>query len=218
MVQYPVFHVFSLRSERRRQNLPLADTIIADASLIPSSDRRVFRASWLLAGLVAMGNWCIQTDYFPIPQGVRPSWYVYGWPICFGTSGRGRFNFSSFDWAALTIDVVVFVLMVGCTMIASNYILRRFPRYSLLDALAAICGFSILFAVIFGGTASLLSDCGFDLPSPDYSEMAGNTRVWSRLSPLVMLSLWLGTFSCGFAAVPAVSRLSRVASNEQSNG
>ena len=166
-----------------------------------SSEQRTTLSALCLTAPVALFIWSVQTDGFPLSQNVRPSSYIYGWPICFGTSSRGRFNFSSFDLAALAIDIYVFTVLVSCTFIAVRHILRRFPQYSLLEALTMLAGFGLSCVFVCGLLNPILAAVGYVPADPDYSETARNTRVLSRLFPLQIVSLCVGTFSVGLTTV-----------------
>ena len=160
------------------------------------------------AAFVTWGIWVLQTDNYPIAQGVRPSWYVYGWPLCFATSGRGRFNFSSFDSLSLAIDLTVALLMLVGTWTTARRAKEYFPRYSIADLAAATFGVAFLMFVASEAYVLIFELISFDRPSPSISEMAGESRPWDRT--YMKLPLCVGIFSVAFAfASTMIARLNK---------
>jgi hypothetical protein len=163
---------------------------------------RFHRATYWLAAIVVWGAWNAHTDCYPLnEQQARPSWYVYGWPVCFATSGRGRFNFVSFDTRALVFDLAISTAMVACTVYLGEGLLRRLPQFTMVDMLAIVTGFAVVSFVWSGGMYWLSGQMlGAVLPAPDFSVSAGNAQPTSRMSALIVLPTSLGLASVGFAA------------------
>ena len=132
-----------------------------------------------------------------------PSWYVYGWPICFATSGRGRFNFYlGFEVTALILDLVFSLLLVVCTAFAVESLLRRFPTVKVIDLLAIGAGLYVSVFVLSGGLHKPLELIfGAVPPVPNYSAVPGDVRLASRLPVLVTAPLAFGLAAVGFAIV-----------------
>lgn len=164
---------------------------------------RIRRATWWITAIVVWGNWNAQTDWYPFNENqARPSWYVYGWPICFGTSGRGRMNFSSFDARALVVDLTLAVVIVACTIVAAEILCRHMPQLTISDMLAITAGFSIMLLLWTGGLYYLWEwTLGAVLPQPDWSASAGNAQPTDRLSPAITFPLSMGLGGVGFAMV-----------------
>ena len=167
----------------------------------------VLRARVLAVLFVMFGLWIVQTDCFPMTQDLRPSWYLYGWPICFATASRRRFQFTSFDTTSFLIDLFVTTLMTICAFLAGRHFERKKYSFSLGDALAAITGIALMLLVISNSYSSLLENLSFSLPQPSVSEMDGNVRPLVRISPLAIPSLCVGAFSIGFVSTLGVFRL-----------
>lgn len=170
--------------------------------MTPRITFRVHRATYWLAAIVVWGAWNAHTDCYPLnEQQARPSWYVYGWPVCFGTSGRGRFNFNSFDTTALVFDLAVSAAMVASTVYLGEGLLRRFPQFTMVDMLAIVTGFAVV-SFIWSGGMNWLSEriLGAVLPAPDISVSAGNAQPTSRMSALIVLPTSVGLASVGFTA------------------
>ena len=163
----------------------------------------IHRAAWWIAAVVAWGAWNAQTDCFPLNENqARPSWYVYGWPICYTTSGRGRFNFRRFDETALIVDVTLSFMMVACTVFSTELLLRHIPRLTIAHMLAVTAGFSATFFLWSGGLDSLWEwTLGAVPPHPEISATAGDVQPMKRLSPVVTFPLSLGMAGIGFATV-----------------
>ena len=158
------------------------------------------RTTWWIAALVLWGAWNGQTDCYPFNESqARPSWYVYGWPICFGTSGRGRLNFDSFAMTALVVALVLALMIVACTVFAAELLRRHAPRFTISDMLAITVGVSVVVAFWTGGLYCLWQKAfGAVLPPPDWSATAGNAQPMGRLSPLITFPLSVGLTSVGF--------------------
>ena len=150
--------------------------------------------------IVVWGAWNAQTDCYPLNEHqARPSWYVYGWPVCFATSGRGRLNFVSFDAGALAVDLFITLVLVACTLYASEALLGRFPQVTIRDMLAIMTGLSVAFVVWSGGMNWLAErSLGAVQPPADMSASAGDAQTSSRLSWLIILPISLGLASLGF--------------------
>ena len=164
------------------------------------------RITIALVAFVAFGLWIVQTDCFPISQNIRPSWYLYGWPICFATSARDRFGFMTFKLAPLTIDAIIALLMLGCTYVATRHFAKRNRTFTLTDALAATAGFAMALIVITGAYSTLLEMVSFPPPVTGYSEMDGNSRPLNRISIAAIPSICIGFFSIGFATSLGILR------------
>jgi hypothetical protein len=163
------------------------------------------RATWWITAIVVWGVWSAQTDCFPLNENqARPSWYVYGWPICIATSGRGRFNFVNFDAVALLVDITISLLIVSCTIVTAELLRRRLPRLAIIDMLAITAGFAMVFLFWSGGLNLLWAwVCSADLPEPTISASAGDLQSASRLSPFTTVPLSLGLLCVGFVLVAA---------------
>jgi hypothetical protein len=157
--------------------------------------------------LVSLSVWSAQTDNFPVAQGIRPSWYVYGWPVCFATSGRGRFNVSSFDAPSLILDLVISVVLIVCTWLAAKHLLSHLKQFSILELIAITTGFAFVFFLISGAMSSTTELLGFPMPDEQISSMAGNTRRWERFSPVAWLLFSVGFFSIGYTITTNLARL-----------
>ena len=147
---------------------------------------------------VAFGLWVVQTDCFPIAQGVRPSWYLYGWPICFATSSRNRFGFTTFQFLPLLIDLMATSFMLACTYCTARH-LQRQNKFVLSDVFSGIAGIAFMLMVVTGPFFSLLEMASFSPPVHGYSELDGNSRPLYRISTIAVPSLCLAVFSIGFA-------------------
>jgi hypothetical protein len=170
--------------------------------------RQVGRTTWVVAGIVVVGVWNAQTDHWPISDGVRPSWYVYGWPVCFGTSGRGRFNWVSYDARALLFDLVVSAAIIAGTIMTTEILNRVIPRVALRSMLAIVGGASFVFAVWSGRLNwFLFLVLKASLPGATVSATAGNIQPAHRLSPFVTFPLTVGLFCAGFATVELAFRM-----------
>jgi hypothetical protein len=105
--------------------------------LRPVQRRRWFSwhwSTWIATFIVAWAMWDVQTDSYPATQYSTSSYYVYGWPICFVTSGRGRFNFyRGFNTGFLILDLMVSLVLVACTAFAVETLLRRSPKIKSID-------------------------------------------------------------------------------------
>jgi hypothetical protein len=175
---------------------------------------RLHRASWLVTLFVAWGAWNAFTDSFPLnEQQARPSWYLYGWPICFATSGRGRFNFGgNFDIPSLMIDLLLMLAMLASTVVACEVIVRGLPKLSLGNLLAIVFGVAVG-CVLWQGTFDRLWELtlGFRAPKPNISEVAGELRPAFRipfqLSPFVTWPMTVGFFCIGFSLCAVSLRL-----------
>lgn len=164
-------------------------------------------ASWLAVLVVSIGLWGIQVDYFPIPQDIRPSWYVYGWPICFGTGSRDRFALSTFSGTAAIIDLLTSLVMLIATFLAVRH-LSTTRRRTLRQLLAIVTGCAVLFFVITGGLHATLSTLGFTPPRPGISEIAGNSRPLRRLlSPLILPGVVVALFAAGHTLFMCVASI-----------
>ncbi len=162
---------------------------------------RVNRATCWLAAIVVWGAWNAHTDSYPLnEQQARPSWYVYGWPVCFATSGRGRFNFVSFDTTAMAFDLAISVAMIASTVYVGETLVRRFPQITMADMFAIVTGIAVV-CFVWSGGMNWLSEriLGAVLPPPDISVSAGNAQPMSRMSALIVLPTCLGLASIGIA-------------------
>ncbi len=156
-------------------------------------------ATWFTVFVVAIGLWGIQGDYFPIPQDVRPSWYVYGWPICFGTCSRDRYGLDSFNALAALIDAIISLLMLTATFVTCRHVLTT-NWNALHQLLAMVAGCAMLFFLFLGGLHVLLSLFKCFPPPPEISEVAGNSRPNQRLmSPPVLPGILAAVFSTGYS-------------------
>jgi len=163
----------------------------------------ISRITWIPTAIVAWGIWNAQTDVFPLNEQtlLRPSWFVYGWPICFATSGRGRFNFNSYDGVALAFDLTVSLVILACTVLAVEFVLR-IDRLTIRDLFAITAGFSVpLF--VWSDNVLLLLEMTLNVAPPlfDNSEIAGDSRLPSRLHLFMVIPLSWGLFCVGFGAV-----------------
>ncbi len=142
-----------------------------------------FWQTWLATGVVAYAMWDLQTDSYPLMQNVRPDWYVYGWPICFATSGRGRFNFYlGFKTGFLILDLFVAALLVACTAFAIEALLRRLPKLKPIDVVGLVVGISLAAFVISDQFSRLLTLVfGSIPPKPEHSPVPGDIRLISRM-------------------------------------
>lgn len=166
---------------------------------MPSSPTRSSAASWLAVSVVGLALWGIQTDFFPISQNIRPSWYVYGWPICFGTCARNRFCLNTFSGTAAITDLLVSIMMLIATYVTVRHV-RTMGSRTLRHRFAIVTGCAVLFFVMSDGLQSTLSAIGFPPPRPGISEVAGNSRPLRRLlSPLILPGIGLGLFACGYS-------------------
>lgn len=173
---------------------------------------RLSRATWWITAFVLWGQWNAFTDCFPLNENqARPSWFLYGWPICFATSGRGRFNFGgNFDISSLLFDTIVALLIVVSTVIATETLVRSLPQFSLRSLFAIMFGASLAFAVWSGGAEGfwgLLVDAS--LPRPDHSELAGDIRPTVRLWPLITWPMTVGILCVGVAGLELSFQLMR---------
>lgn len=189
-------------------------SLMKNDSLSPKARIRLphlHRATWLVTLFVAWGAWNALTDSFPLnEQQARPSWYLYGWPICFATSGRGRFNFGGdFYFPSLLIDLLLMLAMLASTVVASEAIIRGLPKLSLRNLLAMVLGVAFGCA-LWQGTFDRLWELmlGARAPEPNISEVAGELRpafrIPYRLSPFVTWPMTVGFFCLGFS-IGAVS-------------
>lgn len=163
---------------------------------------RLHLTTWLMTAFVLLGAWNAQTDGFPIPDMARPSWYVYGWPVCFGNSSRGRCRLHRypFDSTALLFDLMISGVAVVTTVYTTESLVRRFPRLSVLDMLAMVTGMSLMCFMLSSGFVGLLEQLLGAVPPPlGLSAMAGNVRYTSAFGSLGELPLALGLASIGFA-------------------
>ena len=165
-------------------------------------------ARWLLSAFVLWGSWNAMSETFPFYEDhVWPTWYVYGWPICFATSGRGRLNFVDFSRGSLILDVIVGAVLVTATFFVVGKACRTLPRISLGAILIAICGASFLFAFWAGRLDGIWGTVfGAQLPADDISAIAGNAQPISRLGDSVVLPISVGIFCVGCAIPSALSR------------
>ena len=164
-----------------------------------SVTRSTVLATWFAIFVVAIALWGIQLDYFPISQDVRPSWYVYGWPICFGTCSRDRFGFDSFSVTAAIFDSVTSFLMLTATYATTRHTVSTKRRES-HRLFATVTGFATLFFVVFGGLHAVLSLFGYSPPLPEISEVAGNSRPNQRLqSPPILPGILTGAYAIGYS-------------------
>ena len=152
---------------------------------------------WVTA-FVFLAVWCAQTDNFPVQQGVRPSWYVYGWPFCFATSSRGRFNFTSFDTRSLIADGLISLLLITSTWFTSKHLISNLPTFSITQMIAATTGIAFVFLFVSGAVTSFYGLLNFPLPHEMASAMAGNARRWERISLLSKFALCIGIFSAAY--------------------
>ena len=158
------------------------------------------RATWFVGVFVAWGAWNALTDCFPLNENqARPSWYLYGWPVCFATSGRGRLNLGPIDGPALLFDLLVLAAVVACTVFALETLMRRWPQFSVRDALAYMAGVAVML-LTWSGTFYWLIEFLLDStpPLPGISAIEGNVRLTSRLpSVAVTFPLSLGLVAVG---------------------
>ena len=170
---------------------------------------RLHPAVWWATALVAWGNWNAQTASFPLNEHqARPSWFVYGWPVCFGTSGRGRFNFVDFSATVLGFDLACSAVMVACSVFAANALICCFPRLTIRCIFAILGGVAFACAVWSGNLAWIVHALlGADPPAAGMSAMAGDTQLPSRLTPFVFTPLTVGLFCMGFTFVELVFAL-----------
>lgn len=171
------------------------------------SRTRSTAASSFAVFVVAIGLWGIQADYFPIPQDVRPSWYVYGWPICFGTCSRDRFALNTFSGTAAIIDLLASLGMLIATFFAVHHLSATRTR-TLRQLFAIVTGCAVVLFVVSGGLHSMLSMLGFTPPRPEISEIAGNSRPLRRLlSPLIIPGVVVALFAAGYALFLCVANI-----------
>lgn len=153
-----------------------------------------------LAVVVAWGAWNAYTDCYPLGlQQARPSWYEYGWPVCFATSSRGMFNFVSFDTTALAFDLAISLAMVAATVYAGEALVRRFPQLTMADMFAVVTGFAVMSFAWSGGMSWACERImGALPPPPEMAASAGNLQPTHRVSALIVLPASLGLASIGF--------------------
>lgn len=158
------------------------------------------RSTCCVGAFVAWGAWNAFTDCYPFNQiQVRPSSYIYGWPLCFAASARGRLNVHLIDWVALSFDLAVSAVLVACTVLVVETLLRRFPRYSLSDVLACTTGVTVmLFTWSDGFHCPLRLMLGAVPPPLEVSAIPGHIRLTSRLPISVTLPLSLGLVAVGW--------------------
>lgn len=171
------------------------------------SDRRTRLYVLAASAWVGASVFWVQSNGFPLYQSIRPSWYVYGWPVCFATAGRGRFNFSSFSWRALAIDLLVSAVVLVLAMATAKRLAESGGRLAMVDLLAGLAGVASLLLIYFGSMAPFLNPADFLWPAPGSSEVAGDLRVYTRLPVLGVAGLWFGTFSIGYVLTIWMIRL-----------
>jgi len=149
--------------------------------------------------------WNALTDYFPFNENqARPSWYIYGWPVCFATSGRCRFNFYlCFDTVALIVDLGVTLVMMAATAFAVETLSRQIPRLRIVDVLGIVTGVALMVLILFndGLHQPLRFWLGARPPRPDLSAVTGDVRLTSRLPISVRVPLAAGLTAVGLASV-----------------
>ncbi|TWT86360.1 hypothetical protein [Neorhodopirellula pilleata] len=164
-------------------------------------------APWLAVFVVAVGLWGIQADFFPVRQDVRPSWYVYGWPVCFGTCSRDQFSLNTFSGTAASIDLFASLVMLIGTYFTVHQLSAMRIR-TLRHLFAIVTGCSVLFFVVSGGLQSTLSMIGFQPSRPEISEIAGNFRPLRQLlSPLILPGIVVALFSAGYSFFLCVANI-----------
>lgn len=164
--------------------------------------------------VVLWGQWIAQTDSYPISQGFQPSWYLYGWPLCFATGSRSRFVFSGFSLPAFLIDAVVSAAMLGGAWLTVRQWEQRAKRklVSIRTAVACVAGLACVYLVMSDGYTTVLEAISFPPPSAQVSEVEGNSRSLSRIDPYAVPSLAYGAFFAGDGSVVALSLIWRFAS------
>jgi len=168
----------------------------------PKESSKANRAAWIATAFVAWGAWNALTDDYPLNENqARPSWYVYGWPICLGTSGRGRFPISDFSGSALAIDLLVWALLIIFTYTCIARQMRSYPQFSLRQWFSAVVGLSIALAISAGAHYRVLTLLtGSQLPFPNSSAIGGQITPLSQTSIIVAVPLFVGVFSVGVLA------------------
>jgi len=189
------FVVVAGRSPLHRESSPLA------------SPARLHWPTWLLSLCVLYGAWGALADDFPFnEQGVWPTFYTYGWPICFATSSRARFDFHRawVDVSAFVFDAVLVLLTFLATIIAAELIARMFRRHTIIDfiviVLASLAGLTIVIALWRGDLDSVYEIAGNGLPSPSLAAVAGQARPISQVDGSIIGPMSVGLFCVGWLA------------------
>ena len=165
--------------------------------------RKVF-ATVMTIG-VAVSLWAIQTDFFPIEQGARPSYYLYGWPICFATCARLRWGHHDFSTMAFVINEIASVIMISATYVTFRQIPAVFLRIARYQVFAGIAGFLMVAFLLSGGLKITIETLLFDL-NTDPSGSVGLPRLWEEIdSRLILPGIVAGMFSIGYAFVEIIA-------------
>ena len=161
---------------------------------------RVHPVTLILTSIAVWGLWNVQTDRYPFNERMllRPSWFIYGWPICFATSWRGRFNIDSIDYAALIFDLLISLAIIFATLWACERILH-FEKLSIRHVFAITGGFAVIFFVWSESFQMLLElIMAAEAPRLDGNAQEGNSRTPERLSPFEIIPISWGLFCVGF--------------------
>lgn len=164
------------------------------------------RLSIAIISFVLFGLWVVQTDHFPLTQGIQPSWYVYGWPICFATSSRDRFGFSTFQLFPLIVDLVIAVFMLFCTCWITRILLRQ-NTFTLSDLLAGTVGLALTLTAVTGSLFTLLELASFPVPMHGCSVMDGESRPLYRIPIIAVPAICFGIFSIGYIVSSAILQI-----------
>lgn len=167
--------------------------------------------TWLTTAAVSWVMWDLQTDNYPAMENARPDWYIYGWPICFATSGRGRFNFYlGFKTGFMILDVLIAVMLVACTPFAVETLVRQLKnhkRFNAIDYIGIVVGICLAALVVsdeFGRLLTLLF--GSVAPLPEYSPIPGDLRLVSRMDVFKLTPLAIGVAAVGYTMVKLALR------------
>lgn len=152
------------------------------------------RTAWIAAAVVAWGAWNAQTDGYPFDGNqARPYWFMYGWPLCFGTKSRLRFPLNDFEPLPLAIDLLVSVALILITYKSIERLMRYYPRFPLRLWFSIATGISLALAVsdIFPTVV-------------DRSGSPGNFVRLSAYGELATIPLTLAWFGIGALAFDAL--------------
>lgn len=174
----------------------------------PTSARLARLAALALAALVAVAVWSATTDAFPVNERQPwPSWHVYGWPVAFATSSRGRLDWQDFHRAACLFDLALGAVLIAAAWHMARSIARIFPRLTLRHGLALLAGASLAFAATSDPGAWLLFELlGATPPYPQMSATAGELRPLAQL-PVSAWPVVIGLFALGYAAANLILAL-----------